>query len=109
MEYRFLVSTGVKVSKLCLGTMLFGGDSDETASAAIFNRCREIGINFFDCADVYMGGRSEEILGKLAAGCRDELVLTSKVYFPAGDDVNAIGATRKHILRSAEGSLRRLG
>ncbi len=93
---------------LCLGTMLFGGESDEAASTTIFNRCREVGINFFDCADVYMGGRSEEILGRLVKGCRDELVLTSKVYFPTGDDINAAGATRKHILRSAEGSLKRL-
>ncbi len=109
MEYRFLGSSGVKVSMLCLGTMLFGGESDEETSAAIFHRCREVGINFFDCADVYMDGRSEEILGRLAAGRRDELSLTSKVYFPSGDDVNAAGATRKHILRSAEGSLKRLG
>ncbi len=108
MQYRFLGSTGVQVSMLCLGTMLFGGESDEAASAAIFNRCREVGINFFDCADVYMDGRSEEILGRLAAGQRDELILTSKVYFPSSDDINATGATRKHILRSIEGSLKRL-
>ncbi|RPJ43765.1 MAG: aldo/keto reductase [Chloroflexi bacterium] len=94
---------------LCLGTMLFGGESDEAASAAIYSRCRDLGINFFDCADVYMGGRSEEILGRLVASHRDELVLTSKVYFPAGKDINASGATRKHILRAIEGSLKRLG
>ncbi len=109
MEFRFLGKTGLRVSKLCLGTMLFGGDTDEQEAAAIFNRCREVGINFFDCADVYMGGRSEEILGKLAAPYRDELVLTSKVYFPTSEDVNATGATRKHIMRSVEGSLKRLG
>jgi aryl-alcohol dehydrogenase-like predicted oxidoreductase len=109
LDYRFLGNTGVKVSTLCLGTMLFGGESDEETSAAIFNRCREVGINFFDCADVYMDGRSEEILGRLVAGHRDELVLTSKTYFQMGSDVNAAGATRKHILRSVEASLKRLG
>jgi aryl-alcohol dehydrogenase-like predicted oxidoreductase len=108
MQYRYLGNTGVQVSMLCLGTMLFGGESNEAESAAIYKRCREQGINFFDCADVYMGGRSEEILGRLVAGHRDELVLTSKTYFPASEDINASGATRKHILRSIEGSLKRL-
>ena len=108
MEYRFLGKTGVKVSKLCFGTMSFGGEADEDTSAALFHRCREVGINFFDCANTYAGGRSEEILGRLAAGHRDELILTSKVYFPIGPDVNAGGATRKHILRSIEASLKRL-
>ncbi len=109
MEYRFLGKTGIKVSKLCLGTMTFGAEADEEASAAIFHRCREIGINFFDCADGYAGGKSEQILGRLVAGQRDDLILTSKVYFPHGDDVNAGGATRKHILRTIETSLKRMG
>src|ERR1044072_3360032 len=100
MQYRFLGSTGVKVSMLCFGTMSFGGEADEQTSAALFQRCREAGINFFDCAETYAGGRSEEILGKLAAGERDDLILTSKVYFPTSSDVNASGATRKHIFRS---------
>jgi aryl-alcohol dehydrogenase-like predicted oxidoreductase len=108
MKYNFLGRTGIKVSQLCFGTMMFGGDADEETSAALFNRCREVGINFFDCADVYENGRSEEILGKLAKSNRDDLVLTSKVYFQRGSDVNAFGATRKHILRSIEGSLKRL-
>lgn len=108
MEYRFLGSTGIKVSQLCFGTMMFGGEADEETSAALFQRCREAGINFFDCADIYENGRSEEILGQLAEGHRDELILTSKVYFQAGQDINAVGATRKHILRSVEGSLKRL-
>jgi aryl-alcohol dehydrogenase-like predicted oxidoreductase len=108
MQFRFLGNTGLKVSMLCFGTMMFGGDADEETSAALFKRCREAGINFFDCADVYENGRSEEILGRLASGSRDELILTSKVYFPTGQDVNATGATRKHILRSVEASLKRL-
>jgi aryl-alcohol dehydrogenase-like predicted oxidoreductase len=78
-------------------------------SAAMFHRCREVGVNFFDCANVYQRGRAEEILGKLIADCRDEVVITSKVYFPMGEDVNARGATRYHIMRAVENSLRRLG
>ncbi|MGC9358744.1 MAG: aldo/keto reductase [Anaerolineae bacterium] len=108
MKYRFLGKTGVKVSSLCMGTMSFGGIADEEMSAAMFHRCREVGINFFDCANVYVGGRSEEILGRLIAGCRDEVVITSKVYFPTGEDVNARGASRYHIMRAVEASLRRL-
>ncbi|MFQ5576582.1 MAG: aldo/keto reductase [Anaerolineae bacterium] len=108
MEYRFLGNTGVKVSSLCFGTMSFGGDADEAAAAAMFNRCREVGINFFDCANVYQKGRAEEILGTLIASCRDEVVITSKVYFPMGDDVNARGASRKHIMTAVEASLKRL-
>jgi aryl-alcohol dehydrogenase-like predicted oxidoreductase len=108
MEYRYLGKTGVQVSKLCFGTMSFGGDADEETSAALFRRCREVGINFFDCANTYAGGRSEEILGRLAEKERDELILTSKVYFPVGADVNAGGATRKHILLSVEKSLKRM-
>jgi aryl-alcohol dehydrogenase-like predicted oxidoreductase len=108
MKYRYLGKTGVQVSMLCFGTMSFGGDADEATSAALYARCRDAGINFFDCANTYAGGKSEEILGRLAAGSRDELVLTSKVYFPVSADVNAMGATRKHILRSIETSLKRL-
>jgi aryl-alcohol dehydrogenase-like predicted oxidoreductase len=109
MEYRLLGRTGVQVSSLCFGTMSFGGDADEATAAAMFHRCREIGINFFDTADGYSGGRSEEILGKLIAGCRNEIVLTSKCGFPRGSDVNAQGMSRRHIQLSVEGSLRRLG
>jgi aryl-alcohol dehydrogenase-like predicted oxidoreductase len=109
MEYRFLGQTGVKVSMLCFGTMSFGGEADENTSAALYRCCREAGVNFFDCANTYAGGRSEEILGRLVRGEREELILTSKVYFPTGEDVNAGGATRKHILRQIEGSLKRLG
>jgi aryl-alcohol dehydrogenase-like predicted oxidoreductase len=108
MEYKFLGNTGVLVSKLCFGTMSFGGDADAGTAAAMFHRCREVGINFFDCADAYQGGRSEEILGQLIAGCRDEVIITSKVYFPTGDDVNAAGSSRRHIVAAVEASLRRL-
>jgi aryl-alcohol dehydrogenase-like predicted oxidoreductase len=108
MDYRILGRAGVKVSRLCFGTMSFGGDADEDTSAALFHRCREMGINFFDCANVYQRGKAEEILGRLIADCRDEVVITSKVYFPMGEDVNASGATRYHIVNAVEQSLERL-
>ena len=108
MEYKLLGNTGVKVSALCFGTMSFGGDADEKTSAAMFNRCREIGINFFDCANVYAGGRSEEILGTLIASCRDEVVITSKVYGSTGPDINAKGGSRRHLRAAVEASLKRL-
>ncbi len=108
MEYRVLGGTGVKVSRLCFGTMSFGGDADEAASAAMFHRCREAGINFFDCADVYSNGRAEEILGGLIRDCRDDLVITSKVMGPMGEDINARGLSRRHIMLGVEASLRRL-
>jgi aryl-alcohol dehydrogenase-like predicted oxidoreductase len=109
MEYHILGRTGVQVSQLCFGTMSFGGDADEETSAAMFHRCREAGINFFDCANVYAGGRSEEILGQLIADCRDEIVLTSKVGVQTGDDVNAGGLSRRHMMLAVEDSLKRLG
>ena len=84
MKYNLLGSTGVKVSELCMGTMTFGGMSDEATSQAVFERCLDAGINFFDCANVYVNGRSEEILGKLIHDHRDQLVITSKAYFSTG-------------------------
>ncbi|MEE2877087.1 MAG: aldo/keto reductase [Candidatus Neomarinimicrobiota bacterium] len=108
MEYRLLGNTGIEVSQLCLGTMTFGGPADEAESKKMFGKCRDAGVNFFDCANVYEKGRSEKILGKLMAGCREEVIITTKVYFPTGEDVNARGATHKHIRHAIEGSLRRL-
>jgi len=108
MQYKNLGRTGVKVSELCFGTMSFGGDADEATSAQMYQRCREVGINFFDCANVYAGGRSEEILGKLIANEREEVIITSKVYFPTGDDPNARGASRRNIQLAVEKSLKRL-
>ncbi len=74
----------------------------------MFKRCRDAGINFFDTADMYGGGRAEEILGECIAGSRDEIVLATKVYYPTGADVNAKGLSRRHILRAVEASLQRL-
>ena len=108
MEYKLLGQTGVKVSTLCYGTMSFGGDADENTSAAMFNRCREVGINFFDSANVYSAGRSEEILGKLIADCRDEVIITSKVFGQMGTNLNARGASRRNIHQAVDASLKRL-
>ena len=109
MEYVTVGGTGVRVSPLCFGTMSFGSEADEATSGEMFARCRDAGINFFDTANVYGGGASETILGKLIAGSRDDLVITSKVFFPTGSDVNAGGLSRRHITRAVEDSLTRLG
>jgi len=108
MQYTTLGRTGLKVSELCFGTMSFGGIADEAMSEKMYHLCREAGINFFDCANGYAGGRSEELLGKFIASERDSVIVTSKVYFPTGDDVNARGANRRHILLEVEKSLKRL-
>ncbi|MGH7551193.1 MAG: aldo/keto reductase [Gemmatimonadota bacterium] len=108
MNYEFLSDTGVMVSPLALGTMSFGGDADEKTARAIFERCREAGINVFDCANVYENGLSEKILGELVADCRDEVLVTSKAFFPTGEDPNARGASRRHLRQAVEASLGRL-
>ena len=108
VEYKLLGKTGVRVSELCFGTMSFGGDADEKTSAALFNHCREAGINFFDCANVYAGGRSEEILGKLIADCRSEVIVTSKGFGQMGTDINAKGSSRRNLHLAVEASLKRL-
>ncbi|MFN2202961.1 MAG: aldo/keto reductase [Caldilineaceae bacterium] len=108
MEYRVLGKTGVKVSALCFGTMSFGGDADFETSSEMFGRCLDTGINFFDCANVYAGGRSEQILGELIAGMRDDLVITSKVCMPVGKGINDRGLSRRHIKQQVEASLKRL-
>src|SRR5438309_11572145 len=108
MNHRPLGRTGVQVSQLCFGTMSFGGDADEAAAAEMFKAARDIGINFFDTADQYSKGRSEEILGKLARGAREDLVIATKCFNPTGPDVNAKGNSRRHLTRALEASLKRL-
>jgi len=108
MKYKPLGRTGVKVSELCYGTMSFGGDADEATSAAMYKACRDAGINFFDSADQYAKGKSEEILGRLMKGQREELVITTKCFNPTGEDVNARGTSRRHVTRAVEASLKRL-
>lgn len=104
-----LGTTGIQVSELCFGTMTFGRESDEALSAKVYARCREAGINFFDCANVYAGGESERILGKLVGPERDQIVLTSKVYFPMGKGPLDRGYSRAAIMHHVEASLKRLG
>ncbi len=108
MEYRAFGRTGVRVSSLCFGTMSFGGDADEAGCAAMYRACRDAGVNFFDTADQYNKGRSEEILGQLARGHRDELVIATKCFNPTHTDVNARGNSRRHVTRALEASLKRL-
>jgi aryl-alcohol dehydrogenase-like predicted oxidoreductase len=108
MQYRYLGRTGVTVSRLCFGTMSFGGDADEATSAAMFARCLDAGINFFDTANSYGRGASETILGKLIQGRRDELIISSKVCSPMGEGPNDRGLARRHIMLQVEASLRRL-
>jgi aryl-alcohol dehydrogenase-like predicted oxidoreductase len=111
MELRQLGHTGVKVSPLCLGAMMFGawGNTDHEDSIEIIHRALDAGINFIDTADVYSRGESEEIVGKaLAGGKREHVVLASKVHGTMGDDPNEFGNSRRWIVREVENSLRRL-
>jgi aryl-alcohol dehydrogenase-like predicted oxidoreductase len=110
MELRPLGRTGVQVSALCLGAMMFGewGTKDHDESIRIIHRALDAGINFIDTADVYPAGESEEIVGKAIAGRRDDIVLATKVHMPMGDDPNRRGNSRRWILAEAENSLRRL-
>ena len=108
MKTKLLGRTGISVSELCFGTMSFGGDADEPTAAAMYKACRDVGINFFDSANEYNKGKSEEILGRLTKSHRDELVITTKCFNPTGPDVNARGANRRHVVQAVEASLRRL-
>ncbi len=111
MRYRSLGSTGVKVSPLCLGAMMFGpiGNTDHDECVRIIHRALDAGINFLDTADVYSAGVCEEIVGKALAGRRDDVVLATKFHAPMGEDPNHRGNSRRWIVRAVEGSLRRLG
>lgn len=108
MDYRNLGQSGLKVSPLCLGTMTFGATTDEPAAARIVARAREQGVNFIDTADVYAGGRSEEIVGRAIAADPAAWVLASKLGQATGEDPNARGLSRRHIFRAVDASLRRL-
>ena len=110
MEYWKLGASGLRVSPVCLGTMMFANGCDEAGAAAMLDAAREAGVNFVDTADAYTAGRSEEMLGRLIAGDRDRWVLASKVANPMPpDDPNRRGTSRSGILRACEESLRRLG
>ena len=112
MKYRYLGKSGLLVSRACLGTMTFGATPwgcDESEARRILLRYVEAGGNFIDTADVYAGGASEAIIGKVLPELnRDELILATKCYFPMGQKPNSHGWSRKHVVTSCEGSLRRL-
>jgi aryl-alcohol dehydrogenase-like predicted oxidoreductase len=112
MEYRLMGSTGVSVSRLCLGTMTFAKETDEAGAHAQLDAFFEAGGNFVDTADVYQAGASEEIIGRWLGsrqGKADEIVLATKGRFPMGEHANSVGLSRKHLTSALDGSLRRLG
>ncbi|MFL6666351.1 MAG: aldo/keto reductase [Burkholderia ambifaria] len=110
MDYRYLGRSALKVSPLCLGTMMFGGETDEATSARIIDKAFDQGVNFIDTADVYHAGRSEEIVGRAIARHRDSWVVATKFGYPAGPDAgpNRQGQSRKWIYESVDASLKRL-
>src|SRR6266480_5594438 len=117
MQYVNLGQSGLKVSRLCLGTMTYGSSKwrpwvlDEAASRPLIKQALEAGINFFDTADMYSLGASEEVLGRglrdFGPG-RDKVVIATKVFYPVGGDPNQRGLSRKHIMHAIDDSLRRL-
>jgi len=110
MHHRKFGTTGVRVSPLCLGAMMFGkwGNASHDDSIKIIHRALDAGINFIDTADVYAAGESEEIVGKALVGRRDRVVLATKLHGPMGEDVNQWGSSRRWIIQEVEASLRRL-
>ncbi|MBI3890855.1 MAG: aldo/keto reductase [Candidatus Wallbacteria bacterium] len=115
MEYRRLGRTGLKVSALCMGCMTFGrnqfgvGELDEKGAREIVDACFDVGVDFFDTADMYSNGESEELLGRVLKGRRDRAVVASKCFFGAGKWPNDAGLSRGHVMDAAERSLKRLG
>ena len=110
MQFRTLGATGVQVSELCLGAMMFGawGNPDHDESTAIIHRALDAGVNFIDTADVYSGGESEQIVGQAIAGRREDIVLATKVHMSMGANPNMAGNSRRWIVQECENSLRRL-
>ena len=109
MDYRRLGASGLKVSPLCLGTMMFGGAAEDAAALRIVARAREQGVNFIDTADGYSGGKSEEVVGRAIREHRSWWVLATKIANPTGAGPNARGLSRRHAFSAVDASLRRLG
>jgi aryl-alcohol dehydrogenase-like predicted oxidoreductase len=117
MDYLRLGSTGLKVSRICLGTMTYGSSRwrpwvlDESESLPFFKRAIEHGITFFDTADMYSSGKSEEVVGHALKQCtvRDQVVIATKAFYPTGEGPNDRGLSRRHLMDAIDGSLRRLG
>lgn len=110
MDYRPLGRTGVQVSQICLGTMMFGGRTDKEESIRMIDYALGQGVNFIDTADVYAGNESERIVGEALSreGKRDNIVLATKFNFPQGEDINARGLSRRHVINACDASLKRL-
>lgn len=108
MRYAKLGNTGLKVSRVCLGTMTMGDQTDEAESIRIIDHAMEHGLTFFDSAERYMEGRSEEILGKAVKGKRHQMVLATKVRAPMGEPLSVVDLSRRHVFEAVEASLRRL-
>src|SRR6202140_2933793 len=109
MQYRQLGRSGLKISPICLGTMMFGGPTDEAASTRIVAKAREAGINFIDTADAYNDGNSEQVVGRAISNSRQSWVVATKLANPMGDDPNRGGLSRRWVLQAADESLKRLG
>jgi len=109
MEYRNLGQSGLKISPFCLGTMNFGGPTDEAAAGRIVANAHEQGVNFIDSADAYQGGKSEEITGRAVGNQRHDWVVATKLANQIGEGANRGGLSRKWVMQAAEESLRRLG
>jgi len=109
MEYRNLGRSGLKVAPLCLGTMMFGGATEEADAARIIHKAHDAGFNFIDTADAYNDGKSEEIVGRAIAARRDDWVLATKMFSVMGPGPNQRGLNRKWVMQEAEASLKRLG
>lgn len=109
MENTMLGKTGLHVSRFCLGTMMFGGQTEKKDAIEIIDYAFDNGVNFFDTADIYTRGQSEEIVGEALKGKREEAVIATKVGGMSGAGANGMGLGRKHVLKSVEDSLKRLG
>lgn len=109
MEYRRLGNSGLRVSAVCLGTMMFGAATDEPTAARIIARAREQGVNFIDTADAYAGGKSEKVVGRAIVTERDWWIVATKLGNATGKGPNDRGLSRRHVFRAADASLRRLG
>ncbi|MBN9277985.1 MAG: aldo/keto reductase, partial [Hyphomicrobium sp.] len=109
MRYRTLGRSGLKVSELCLGTMMFGGPTEQAEAQRIADNAADLGVNFIDTANVYEQGRSEEVTGRIIKARRNHWILASKLAQPMGPGPNDRGLSRRHMIEAVDASLKRLG
>lgn len=108
MNYHYFGRTGIQVSEICLGTMTFGNEADETMSHALMDVAFDAGVNFLDTADIYNKGDSESIIGSWMGSRREDVILATKTHYPTGTGLNDKGSSRRHIMLGVEASLNRL-